>query len=343
MTDPTADGRDAVREQAARTRQAAARQLDGRRRTWTRAGPCSSAANIPTFPYPDTAARIFTHMWRYSDNLRGLYETPAVASDPTTTPRRGRPAIIAGAQSAGRTVLTELESKQVLAAYGIPTVGDPSSRRDRGRGRRAADAIGYPVVLKLHSETITHKTDVGGVALNLGDGRAVREAYRRDSGRRHRAKAGPQHFLGVTVQPMVPAGGYEVIVGSSLDPQFGPVLLFGSGGKLVEVYRDRALALPPLNTTLARRMMEQTKVFVALQGVRGAAPADLAAPRAPARPVQRARRRATAHQGNRHQSVAGLAGPAARARRAHRVAPGRGRPTMRSADRRRSDRIPFST
>ena len=91
------------------------------------------------------------------------------------------------------------------------------------------------------------------------------------------ARAGAQHFLGVTVQPMVSRDGYELIVGSSLDPQFGPVLLFGSGGKLVEVYQDRALALPPLNATLARRMMEQTKIFVALGACAARAPVDLAA------------------------------------------------------------------
>src|SRR6202022_3178170 len=89
------------------------------------------------------------------------------------------------------------------------------------------------------------------------------------------AKAGAEHFLGVTVQPMIPLDGYELILGSSVDSQFGPVLLFGSGGQLVEVYRDRALALPPLNTTLAQRMMEQTRVFAALKGVRGRAAIDV--------------------------------------------------------------------
>ena len=92
-----------------------------------------------------------------------------------------------------------------------------------------------------------------------------------------REKAGDGHFLGVTVQPMIKLEGYELIIGSSLDPQFGPVLLFGTGGQLVEVFKDRALALPPLNTTLARRMMEQTKIFKALEGVRGRKPVDLAA------------------------------------------------------------------
>jgi acetyltransferase len=155
----------------------------------------------------------------------------------------------------------------VLGAYGIPTV---ETRIGAGEDEAvaAAQAIGYPVVLKLHSETITHKTDVGGVRLDLADEAAVRGAFRAIE-TSVRKKTGDGHFGGVTVQPMVRLEGYELIVGSSLDPQFGPVLLFGSGGQLVEVYQDHALALPPLTTTLARRMMENTKIYKALQGVRG--------------------------------------------------------------------------
>jgi acetyltransferase len=234
-------------------------------------------ANIPTFPYPDTAARIFTHMWRYSDNLRALYETPSLAPDlaDDIAGRRRASDIFATARAAGRTLLTEFESKQVLAAYDIPTI-DTRIALTADEAVAAAEAIGFPVVVKLHSETITHKSDVGGVALNLPDGVAVRRAF--DAVRAAViARVGVQHVLGVTVQPMAPHEGYEVIVGSSIDPQFGPVLLFGSGGKLVEVYQDRALALPPLNTTLARRMMEQTKIFAALRGIRGGAPVDLTA------------------------------------------------------------------
>jgi acetyltransferase len=142
---------------------------------------------------------------------------------------------------------------------------------------KAANQIGYPVVLKLYSETITHKTDVGGVQLNLGSAEAVERAFRAIQAS-VTEKAGPQHFQGVTVQPMIKLkDAYELIIGSSLDPQFGPVLLFGTGGQLVEVFKDRALGLPPLNTTLARRMMEQTKIYSALKGVRGRRPVDLAA------------------------------------------------------------------
>ena len=141
---------------------------------------------------------------------------------------------------------------------------------------QAAEEIGYPIVLKLYSLTITHKTDVGGVQLNLPDAAAVKKAFHAIQ-RSVTEKAGAEHFHGVTVQPMITLDGYELIVGSSLDSQFGPVLLFGTGGQLVEVFKDRALALPPLNSTLARRLMEQTKIFQALKGVRGRKPVDLQA------------------------------------------------------------------
>jgi len=236
-----------------------------------------NAAGVPTFPYPDTAARAFTYMWRYSYNLRGLYETPALAQGPELdVPSRSRvEAIIKNARSRGRVLLTEFESKQILSLYGIPTV-ETRIARDEDEALKCASEVGYPVVLKVFSETITHKSDVGGVKLNLPDEESVRSAFRAIKSSVGE-KAGPEHFMGVTVQPMVRLDGYELILGSSVDPQFGPVILFGSGGQLVEVYRDRALALPPLNTTLAQRMMEQTRIFAAFKGVRGRQPINLAA------------------------------------------------------------------
>ncbi len=236
-----------------------------------------NAAGIPTFSYPDTAARMFTYMWKYSYNMRGLYQTPmfpATAPDGESAKEKAGK-IVAAARAGGRTILTEFESKQVLAAYGIPTV-ETRIARSEDEAAEAAEAIGFPIVLKLFSETITHKTDVGGVQLNLKDADAVRQAYRRIQAS-VAEKAGAEHFLGVTVQPMIKLEGYEIILGSSLDPQFGPVILFGLGGQLVEVFKDRSLALPPLNTTLARRMMEQTMIYTALKGVRGRKPVDLAA------------------------------------------------------------------
>jgi len=233
--------------------------------------------NIPTFPYPDTAARVFDYMAHYSENLRGLYETPTpVNGEESDQVDRERAAqIIKDVRESGRTILTEYESKQLLACYGIPTV-ETRIAKSKEEAVKAADAIGYPVVLKIHSETITHKTDVGGVQLNLADAKAVKKAYESIE-KSVTEKVGAEHFLGVTVQPFAKIAGYELTIGRSIDPQFGPVLLFGLGGQLVEVFKDRALGLPPLTTTLAKRMMEQTRIYTALKGVRGRDPVDLAA------------------------------------------------------------------
>jgi acetyltransferase len=236
-----------------------------------------NAAGIPTFPYPDTAARAFTYMWRYSYNLRGLYETPALAEDGELDQdsRHHAGHIIETARSQGRILLNEFESKKILSHYGIPTV-ETRIARTEDEAVSCASVLGYPVVLKIFSQTITHKTDVGGVKLDLADEPSVRSAFQAIKISVAK-KIGPDHFSGVTVQPMVRVEGYELILGSSIDPQFGPVILFGSGGPLVEVYRDHALALPPLNTTLAQRLMEQTRIFTALKGVRGRKPIDLPA------------------------------------------------------------------
>ncbi len=236
-----------------------------------------NAANIPTFKYPDRAARSFYYMWRYSENLRSLYETPSMSQDDAhgEIDRDKAAAIIAEVRKSGRTILTEFESKKLLAVYGIPTVETHIATTENDAVKQAA-RLGFPVVLKLHSETITHKTDVGGVQLNLRTASAVRQAWKAIESTCTK-KVGKQHFQGVTVQPMIKLEGYEIIIGSSVDPQFGPVLLFGTGGQLVEVFKDRALGLPPLNATLARRMMERTKIYIALKGVRGRKATNIAA------------------------------------------------------------------
>lgn len=153
--------------------------------------------------------------------------------------------IIVSAQNTGRKILTEFESKQILSSYGIPTVKTVLARSAE-EAICAANDIGYPVVVKINSETITHKTDVGGVKLNLNSPDQVSEAY--DTMQKAVENSfEPEDFQGVTVQQMVDSrGSYELIVGASQDNQFGPVILFGSGGTLVEVYNDRSLALPPL-------------------------------------------------------------------------------------------------
>jgi acetyltransferase len=233
-----------------------------------------NSAGIPTFPFPDTAVRAFNYMWRYNYNLRGLYETPAIGGGYENA-ARGATELIDRVRLSGRTILTEFESKQLLALYGIPTV-ETWLAQTEGEAIDLADRLGYPVVLKLNSFTVTHKTDVGGVKLSLQSAEAVARAYR-EIELAVASKVGREHFGGVTVQRMASLDGYELIIGSSIDAQFGPVLLFGTGGQLVEVFEDRALALPPLNTTLARRLMEQTRIFIALNGVRGRKAVDIAA------------------------------------------------------------------
>jgi acetyltransferase len=236
-----------------------------------RAEEILNAASIPTFPFPDTAARAFAYMWQYSDNLRALYETPELTE--TSIDRVAADAALEAAHAESRTLLTEQESKRLLAAYAIPVTRIELAETEDRAAELAAE-VGFPVVLKLHSRTITHKTDVGGVELDLRDDPGVRAAWKRIQNN-VTARSGVDKFEGVTVQPMIRiTDGYELILGSSTDPQFGPVLLFGLGGQLIEIFRDRALALPPLNSTLARRMMERTQIYKALAGVRGHPPVD---------------------------------------------------------------------
>lgn len=221
-------------------------------------------SNIPTFAYPDRAVRAFNYMWRYTYNLRGLYETPILP--PSLDAVRDRALaedLIQNARSSGWTLLNELESKKILETYAIPTV-ETRMAYEEEESVAASEEIGYPVVLKLASNIIAHKNQAVGVQLNLADAKAVREAYRKirltvDE------NFGPEHFQGVTVQPMIRYDGFDLIIGSSIDPQFGPVLMFGAGGRLIDFHKDRALALPPLNTTLARRVMEQTHIYSALK------------------------------------------------------------------------------
>ena len=272
MTDPTATAREVTRFAKIEGKPVLASWMGGT--DVAEGAAILREAGIPTFDYPDEAVRIFNDTWRLAANLRQIYETPTLPSDEERLVDRARAdTLIAAVRAEGRTLLTEDESKELLAAYGIPiteTVVAPSA----DEAVAAADRIGYPVVVKIYSHTITHKTDVGGVQLNLKDAAAVRHAYESIRASVTERK-GAEHFEGVTVQPMVNWTGYELILGSSIDPQFGPVLLFGMGGQLVELFKDRALGLPPLTTTLARRMMENTKIYGALKGIRGRQSVDL--------------------------------------------------------------------
>lgn len=232
-------------------------------------------AGIPTFKFPDRAAQAFDYMWRYSANLAALYETPTLRDrtmpTPGLHPKGGQ--LINGARRSGRVILTEHESKEILSAYGIPVVAAFPATSEEEVAATAAK-VGFPVAIKLHSETITHKAEVGGVRLDVRDLEEARVAWR--AIRRAVAESvGEHHFGGVTVQRMIAPGGFELILGSSVDSQFGPVILFGAGGRLVEVIQDRAIGLPPLTSTLARRLMEQTRIWAALRPRPGRPAIDL--------------------------------------------------------------------
>lgn len=232
---------------------------------------CLNAAGIATYDYPDEAARAFQFMWQRQERLRRLEETNRLAcrSRHPMTEARAR---IRQLQSQGRLLLSEVEAKSVLKAAGIPVV-ETFVARIEFEAADHAENLGFPVVLKLLSPTITHKTDVGGVCLNLQNRDEVIQAFRHI-----KSAVSAADFAGVTVQPMVTLrGSTELILGCSCDAQFGPVLLFGAGGIWVEVMHDRVLLLPPLSTELALDRIQQTRIWRALQGIRGQAPADLQA------------------------------------------------------------------
>lgn len=239
----------------------------------TEANKLFNKEGIPTFAYPDDACRAFAYMWRYSYNLQGIYEIPSRQEgsvDKVKVEKRHKvmDEIVKEARGQQREVLTEDESKRILKAYDIPVVTTEIATSEK-EAVQLAQEMGFPVVLKLFSETVTHKTDVGGVKLNLSEKEAVRHAYQ-EIEQAVTEKKGKEHFQGVTVQRMMKLeGNYELIIGSSFDEQFGPYIIFGTGGQLVEIFQDSAIGLPPLTSTLAKRMMEQTKIYKALHGVRG--------------------------------------------------------------------------
>lgn len=230
---------------------------------------------IPNFAYPDDAAWCFAKMWSYSHNLSLLYETPvSLGIDKEWLAKRKKGLqILQKAIDENRSLLTEFESKELLQIYDIPTVRTIIAK-DETAAMKAASEIGYPIVVKLHSETITHKTDVGGVKLNLKNEKEVQEAFLEiQNGLKKRGLE--KDFQGVTIQKMILNKGFELILGSSTDPQFGPIILFGMGGEMVEIFKDSSLALPPLNEKSAEKLMEQTKIYQALKGFRGKKAVDL--------------------------------------------------------------------
>jgi len=231
-------------------------------------------AGVADYQTPEEAIRAFAMLQRYRSNQALLLEAPTASENGVPDLASAR-ATIQAALADGRDWLHELEAKTVLKAYGIPIVATQAVGASADEAVAAARQIGFPVALKILSPDIGHKSDAGGVRLNLRDEAELRAAV--DTMLAQVRAALPQARLrGFTVQAMVHRPmAQELIVGASVDPSFGPVLLFGQGGTAVEVLADHAIALPPLNRVLAHELISRTRVAKLLAGYRNHPPAQL--------------------------------------------------------------------
>ena len=230
-------------------------------------------AGIPTFDTPERAVRAFMDVHRYSKNLEMIEQIPRKLPINLKFDTPKAQSLIDGELERDNPLLTEVASKDLLSAYGIP-VNPTRVAATAKEAWREAQAVGLPVVLKIHSQDISHKSEVAGVQLDLKNEFEVYGAFQMIM--ENAKERSPNASIdGVSVQPMLWHKGYELIVGAKRDRNFGPVILFGMGGAMTEVIQDRAIALPPLNRLLARRMMEETKLYRILKGFRNFLPANL--------------------------------------------------------------------
>ncbi len=232
-----------------------------------------NANNIPTYSTPEEAIKTYMYMYNYQRNLELLYETPEELPVDASPPKRPIMAILRNASLENREELTESEAQKVLKYYNFPVLKTLIAH-NVDEAVTLAQEIGFPVALKILSPQIVHKSEAGGVILNVNSPSAVREAFELLIQRAKSYNSDAQ-INGVIVQPMIEKNGYELIIGGKTDPVFGPVVLFGMGGVGVELFKDYSIGLPPLNTTLLRRMMEETKVYQLLKGYRNTPPVDL--------------------------------------------------------------------
>ncbi len=231
-------------------------------------------AGVADYNTPEEAVRAFAMLATYRRNQALLLEAPT-ASESTVPDVAAARTIIAAALAEGREMLGELEAKSVLKAYGIAVVATVAVAPTAQAAVQAARGMGFPVVLKILSPGVSHKSDVGGVVLNLRTETELQQAADAMLARLRTLRP-EAHVAGFTVQTMVLRPmAQELIVGASIDPLFGPVLLFGQGGTAVEVLADRAIALPPLNRVLAREAIARTRVAKLLAGYRDHPPANV--------------------------------------------------------------------
>jgi acetyltransferase len=229
--------------------------------------------NIPTYETPEQAVRTYVNMFRYRRNLELLYETPSELPEQKAPGKAPLRELIKKATLEGRTFLSERESKDFLVSYGIPSTV-PHATRTIEDALVVTKEIGYPVVIKITSPHISHKSAVGGVITGINSDDQLREAYSRMT--KEVKKRAPQASIeGIALQKMVGPVDYELILGSKRDKDFGSAILFGMGGMTAELIRDFSIGLPPLNQTLAKRLMEETKAYRLIQGCGDKTPAHL--------------------------------------------------------------------
>ena len=228
--------------------------------------------NIPTYDTPEEAVRTYVNMCRYKRHLDQLYETPDELPAHKAPSKDHLKELLRMALTEGRTLLNEEESKDFLKTYGIP-VTMPQFVQGPEAAVSIAEKVGYPVVIKVVSPDISHKSDVGGVIIGIDSSAALKEAYGKLM-QRVKKRAPEAAIMGVAVEKMITDVDYELILGTKKDKDFGSVILFGMGGTAAEFIKDFSIGLPPLNRTLAKMLMQDTKVYKMLQGFRGKPPAD---------------------------------------------------------------------
>jgi acetyltransferase len=232
-----------------------------------------NANNIPTYSTPEQAVKTYMYMYQYQENLETLYETPEYMTLDSTPAKRPIMVILRNVAAEERDLLTEDEAKRLLKYYNFPVIVTKVAKT-ADQAVDLAQKIGYPIALKILSPQIAHKTDAGGVVLNITSESQVRWAFETVTQKaiEYNSEA---NIIGVTVQQMVKTKGTELIIGGKTDPLFGPVILFGMGGVGVELFKDYAMELPPLNTSLIRTMIQRTKVYQLLKGYRNSPPANI--------------------------------------------------------------------
>jgi acetyltransferase len=220
---------------------------------------------VPNYRFPESAVDVFLKMYHYNRNLKLLSETPAEEPEEFKPKRRKARELLKAVMDSGRYQMTEVEAKDMLACYGLPVTQYKLVDSEEEAVAQAA-ALGYPVALKLATPDVYHKSDIGGVQLNLHNEASVRQAYQQmhKSFQKHAPDAS---IIGVIVERMFHQP-FELLIGARKDPLLGPIIAFGKGGVDVEIYKDTQLGIPPMNMALAQQLIERTRIFPLLQGYR---------------------------------------------------------------------------